>query len=108
MEDFIEGKSLISIRKMVEEHKDLRSSLLAVHALTGCDAIPKMFGIGKGQALNVMKKCTLQRLGGKDASYTNFMEESKKFVSHCYGMTEVSSSSNRFDKNIQSFFLYCI
>ena len=54
MEDFIEGKSLISIRKMVEEHKDLRSSLLAVHALTGCDAIPKMFGIGKGQALNVM------------------------------------------------------
>ena len=50
MEDFIEGKSLISIRKMVEEHKDLRSSL------TGCDAIPKMFGIGKGQALNVMKE----------------------------------------------------
>ena len=55
MEDFIEGKSLISIRKMVEEHKDLRSSLLAIHALTGCDAIPKMFGIGKGQALNVLE-----------------------------------------------------
>ena len=108
MEDFIEGKSLISIRKTVEKHKDLIPSLLTVHTLTGCDTVPKMFGIGKGKALNVMKKCTLQCLGDKDTSYTNFMEESKKFVTYCYGMTEVSSSRNRFDKNIQIFFLYSI
>ena len=44
----------------------------------------------------------------KDASYTEFMEESKIFVAHCYGMTEVISSTNTFHKKIQSFFLYCI
>ena len=103
MEDFIGGKSLISIRKTVEKHKDLIPSLLAVHILIGCDTVPSMFGIGKGKALHVMKKCSLQCLGEKNSSYTDFMEESKKFVAHCYRMTEVSSSSNRFDKNIQSF-----
>ena len=105
MKDFIGEKSLINIRKMVEKHKDLIPSLLAVHVLIGCDSVPNMFGIGKGKALHLMKKCSLQCLGEKNSSYTDFMEESKKFVAHCYIMTEVSSSSNRFDKNIQSFFL---
>ena len=35
-EDFIGEKNLISIRKTVEKHKNLISSLLAVHVLTGC------------------------------------------------------------------------
>ena len=55
-----------------------------------------------------MKKVSSQCLGEKDASYTDFMEESKIFVAHCYGMTEVISSTNRFDKKIQRFFLYYV
>ena len=51
-----------------------------------------------------MKKISTQCLGEKDASYTDFMEESKIFIAHCYGMTEVISSTNMFDKKIQSFF----
>ena len=86
MEEFIGEETLISIRKTEERHKDSIPSLLAVHALTGCDTVPNMSEIGKGKALNVMKKITLQCLGEKDASYTDFME---KFVAHCYGMTEV-------------------
>ena len=57
-----------------------------------------------------MKKVSSQCLGEKDASYTDFMEDSKIFLAHCYGTTEVISSTNRFDKKIQiqSFYLYCI
>ena len=65
---------MISIRKALEKHKDLISLLLAVYGLTGCDTVSKMFGIGKGKALNVMKKITLQCLEEKDARYTYFME----------------------------------
>ena len=55
-----------------------------------------------------MKKVSSQCLGEKGASYTDFMERSKIFVAHCYGMTEVTSSTNRFDKKIQRFFLYYV
>ena len=96
MGGFTGEKSLISIRKIVEKHKVLIPSLLAVHALKECDTVPMMFGIGKGKALNDLKKVTLQFLGKKDASYTDFMQESKRFVAQCYGMNEVSSSRNRF------------
>ena len=43
-----------------------------------------------------MKKISSQCLREKDASYTNFIEESKIYLSQCYGMTEVISSNNRF------------
>ena len=55
-----------------------------------------------------MKKISSHCLGEKYASYTDFMEESKIFVALFYGMTEVISSTNSFDKKIQSFFLHCI
>ena len=47
MEDFIGGKSLISIGKTVQKHKDLIPSLLAVHALTGCDTVRKILELGR-------------------------------------------------------------
>ena len=47
---------------------------MAVHTQTGCDTVSKMFGTGKGKALNVMKKITLQCLGEKDASYTDLSQ----------------------------------
>ena len=59
-------------------------------------ALFKMCRIWKGKALYIMKKISSQCLRGKDASYANFTEESKIYLSQCYGMTEVISSNNRF------------
>lgn len=33
---------------------------MAVHALTGCDTVPKMYGTGKKKSLNIMKKKKLR------------------------------------------------
>ena len=44
---------MVSIWKIVEKYKELILSLLAVHALTRCDTVPKMLGIGKGKALKL-------------------------------------------------------
>lgn len=81
---------------------------MAVHALTGCDTVPKMYGTGKKKSLNIMKKKT-SHCPGEDASYADFMfhEGSHVFVvADYFGMIEVSSSSNSFDKNIQRFLLF--
>ena len=53
LESLEEGRSPISIKKTTENHGSTASCLPAMHALTGCDTVPKMFGIGKVSALNV-------------------------------------------------------
>ena len=52
MAEFSEGKSIISIKDSVKTHNQLIPDLLSVHALTGCDSVSMMYGIG-------MKKSSL-------------------------------------------------
>ena len=55
LESLEEGRSLISIKKTAEKHGSIASCLPAIHALIGCDTVPKMFGIGS-VSLNVLQK----------------------------------------------------
>lgn len=95
MESFQDSKSLISIHKSVQQHIDVIPSLIAIHALSGCDSVPMMFGIGKAKALAAAKYVQLQYLGHEDASLNDVLLESKRFVAKCYGQNETSSSKNR-------------
>ena len=95
LEDFSADKKLISISKTVAENTSLIPSLLSAHALTGCDTVPMMFGVGKTKLLNILKKFPLKCLGNKDAEEDDYMNEGKLFVAKCYGMTSASSTENR-------------
>ena len=75
-----EGRSLISIKKTAEKHGSIASWLPAIYTLTGCDTVPKMFGIGKVSALNVLRKNPLNRLGNLDALPEAIAEEANTFV----------------------------
>ena len=67
LEDFSADKTIISISKSVAENTSLSLSLLSAHALTGCDTVPMMFGIGKTKLINIVKRFPLKSLGNKDA-----------------------------------------
>ena len=95
LEDFSADKTLISISKSVAENTSLIPSLLSAHALTGCDTVPMMFGIGKPKLINIVNKFPLEYLGNKDAEEDDCMNEGKLFVAKCYGMTNASSTENR-------------
>ena len=56
MENFNPDKTLIIIRRTVEKNKEFAPSLIPLHALTGCDTVPMLYGIGKAKALAVLKK----------------------------------------------------
>ena len=45
----------ISIDATVQQHSPIVSGLLAVHAISGCDAVASYFGIGKIKALHVLR-----------------------------------------------------
>ena len=62
-ESLEEGQSLISTKKTTEKHRCIASCLPAIHALTGCNTVPKIFGIGKVFALKVLRKNLLNHLG---------------------------------------------
>ena len=65
-----------------------------VHALSGCDSVPMMFGIGKVKVLGILKDHPLQHLGRAHAN-EDVMQEAKEFVAACYGGKNVGSSANR-------------
>ena len=56
MATFAEDTKWISINKSVAENSEIIPSITAVHALTGCDYVPMMFGVGKLTALKIEKK----------------------------------------------------
>ena len=95
LEDFNADTKIIDIGMTVRKHKDIVDSLIALHALSGCDSVPMMFGIGKGKALSALKKQKLSLLGQDVASIDDVILESKLFVARCYGLNEACSSANR-------------
>ena len=70
--------------------------LIGLHAISGCDTVPMLFGIGKIKALNTLATNSLNLMGKRDAGINDVMLESKKFVAACYGEKEVGSSKNRW------------
>ena len=96
MDTFSDGKDkLISINNTVEVHKLEIPSLIGLHALSGCDTVPMMFGIGKSKAMKSVRDAPLILLGEKDADIEEVMQEAFAFVSRCYGQYNHGSSENR-------------
>ena len=94
MASFGESKSIISISKTVEE-QPIISSLIGVHALSGCDSVPALFGIGKTKALGVSKKMELNFIRQRDSKIEDVLLEGRQFVAGCYGLKGTDSSVNR-------------
>ena len=55
-----------------------------MHAFTGCDIVPKMFGIGKVSAFDFLQKNPLNHLGNLDLPPEVIAEEASTFVAPCY------------------------
>ena len=56
-------------------------SLIGLHALSGCDTVSMMFGIGKSKALKAVKDAPLSLLGKTDADFDHVLQEASTFVS---------------------------
>ena len=83
LESLEEGQSLISIKKTAEKYGFIASCLPVLHALAGCDTVPKIFGIGKVSTLNVLRKNPLNHLGNLDTLPEVIAEEVDTFVAQC-------------------------
>ena len=85
--------TLIDINKSVDQF-DACSSLLAAHALSGCDTVSYPFKKGKVSAINLIKrqKLALDSLGDHTAQNNVVLHQGKSFICSLYGRKNVSMS----------------
>ena len=50
-----DSSTTISINKKIKKHKSIVPSILTAHALTGCDSVPKFYGIKNTKMINTLK-----------------------------------------------------
>ena len=93
----ISGK-VVDIGETASKHSNIAKYLLAAHALSGCDTVSCLYGIGKTTVLKVLKSgVELERLGCLEESMTSIETECVKFMSACYGLkSEESMTSARY------------
>ena len=79
----------------MEKHHDIIPSLLAGHALTGCDTVAACYGVGKGKMLKVLRKhvASVDLIGNIQADWSDVLEQATKFTAECYGQPMAKSMS---------------
>lgn len=80
------NRKLVDIGKTVDKHSDIMPSIIAAHALSGCDTVAKCHGIGKVSVFKKLKAgLDLSKLGLVDADMHEVIHEATLFISSCYG-----------------------
>ena len=89
---------IIDIGETVKQHAAIWDTVLAAHALSGCDTTAKMNGIGKGKVKRVLLKgVKLSKMGDPNAVWDDVLHEATNFVTMCYGCHKNDISECRFD-----------
>ena len=96
MESPIKERAVIDIPATVEKFSDIIPSMLAAHALTGCDTVGAYFGIGKGTMLKVLKRnvrLPLNMIGDVQADWQDVISQATAFITTCHGQSKAASLS---------------
>ena len=76
MEASASNRSMVDINKTAKKNAEIVPSLIATHALSGCDSVPKIFGIGKKKIVSVLQQgFHLQKLRDIQSGKTSIIEE---------------------------------
>jgi hypothetical protein len=99
MEGTSSKRSVIDIKATVLKHAKIVPQLMAAHAITGCDTVAYLWGIGKATALKaLLAGHKLDQLGQLNVEIDEVVAEATKFVAACYGSKTVENMSKvRFE-----------
>ena len=91
----VKERAVIDIRATVESHCDIEDDILAIHGLSGGDAVASSNGIGKETVVNVAKKGCFPFfcIGGVHAELKSVEAHAIKFMCAAYGKVAESCNS---------------
>ncbi|KAH3727456.1 hypothetical protein DPMN_053391 [Dreissena polymorpha] len=92
-------RTIVDIGATTQKNKAIISSLFAAHALSGCDTVARLTGIGKIKVVKQLEKgLHLDHLDVKEASFDLVLSEATTFIAACYGRYNKASMSDvRYD-----------
>ena len=94
MEGTSRMRAVIDIGVTAKQHAYIAGQLLAAHALTGCDTVALMWGIGKTKAVKVLLSGYKRlKMGNTEMPMDEVLLEATQFVARCYGC---ASSENMY------------
>ena len=95
MEGTSSQRQVIDIGMTVQTHCEIIKYLLAAHALSGCDTVSHLYGIGKPTVVRVLQKgLKLSKLWQMGADMHDIIDESTVFIASCYGSSITGSMSD--------------
>ena len=81
MEGTSKERKSIDIQATAHLHRDIAGQLPAAHALSGCDTLAQLWGIGKTRVVEMLKACRqLSELGNSSAALVDVVRESTAFI----------------------------
>lgn len=83
---FRNSSTTILIYVTAKKHKSIALSIFAVHVLTGCNSIPKLYGIRKAKAINTLKSVSLNVFGNLESLEAEYVNDAKRFIASCHGV----------------------
>ena len=92
-------------------HKDIAGQLPAAHALSVCDTVAQLQGIGKERVVKVLKAGRqLSELGNISAALADVVQESTVFITACYGYEKLNNVGCSFQdgKSEHTKSQYCV
>ena len=88
------SRHTVDIKATAEIHGNLAKDLLAAHALTGCDSVSCLYGIGKVTVIKTMQSgLSLSSLGDPNIAMPDVVAEATRFIAACYGSKITSDMS---------------
>lgn len=95
MEGTSSQRQVIDIGMTVQKHCEIITYLLAAHALSGCDTVSHLYGIGKQTVVRVLQKgLKLSKVGQIGTDMHDIIDESTTFIASCYGSSITGSMSD--------------
>ena len=86
MESTSSNRMLVDIAATSKKHGPIISQLLAAHAISGCDTVGHMYGIGKGTVIKaLLRGQQIKKLGEVNAALDDITAECTQFIAACYG-----------------------
>ncbi len=85
MEGTSSGRTVVDIGETAKKHAAIVTQLLALHAITGCDTVAQLTGIGKITAIKTLLAGQSLKLLGEELTKKDIAEECTQFIAACYG-----------------------
>ncbi len=95
MEGTSSGRTVVDIGETAKKHAAIVTQLLALHAITGCDTVAQLTGIGKITAIKTLLAGQSLKLLGEELTKKDIAEECTQFIAACYGSKKKNMSQAR-------------